>query len=213
MSVEIRVDMLGAKDLQRMLVGWKPAAMRRIVRPGVDKSSRVVSRAAKARVSVETGLLKRSIGVRVRTYPSGNVVGVVGPRKGFKRPIIRTRATGKGQAKGTAGIRLVYRDPTKYAHLVEGGTRAHALGKGSRLVRKSAVVTAATRGKYRRGAVYATSAGEQQGRRHPGATPKPFLEPAFRASLPAMRQTMREEIKKGVLKEARRMLRRKGLAA
>ena len=58
--------------------------------------------------SKETGALQESIGFKVRPYRRGNIIfGVVGPRKGFNKP----DPSGKG-----------FRDPRKYAHLVEFGT-------------------------------------------------------------------------------------------
>ena len=221
MTIEIKVEMLGVDNIDRMLRGWSPAARRRIVRPGISKASRHVSRSARAKAPAESGLLRKSIGVVVRTYPNGNVVGVVGPRHGFKKAIGRIGSKSRVITKRNVGQvseahKVQLRNPVKYAHLVEGGTQPHSLGKGSSIVqrRKLGTVIAVnkTGRKYRKG-FYASAAGKQEGRKHPGAKPKPFLGPAFQSSLPIMRQIMRDEIGKGVIKEARRLLRKKGFAA
>ncbi len=65
---------------------------------------------------VRSGQLKRSLGRKTKTYDSGVVVGVIGPRKGY--------------AIVWNGQKI---DPVKYAHLVNADTRAHSLAKGARL--------------------------------------------------------------------------------
>jgi HK97 gp10 family phage protein len=65
-----------------------------------------------AGASKETGALQESIGLKVKPYRKGNIIfGIVGPRKGFNKP----DPSGKG-----------FRDPRKYAHLVEFGTVKHS---------------------------------------------------------------------------------------
>jgi len=75
----------------------------------------------------EAGLLKRSIGLNVRKNKKGSAekgryTARVGPRTGFKIAVGTAVATvTKGKRK--KGERYtVYKDPTKYAHLVELGT-------------------------------------------------------------------------------------------
>lgn len=103
---EVKIRLEGDKDLVNVLEAFKPAARRRIVRPPITKGVRLVVRAAKQKVPKETGTLKRSLGFVVRTYPSGTVAGIAGPRKG-----IVDEETG--------------RNPRFYAHLVEFGTAPH----------------------------------------------------------------------------------------
>ena len=77
-----------------------------------------VAKAAKAKAGAfaRTGQLKRSIGKKVKVYPSGTVVAVVGARKGFRVAAEKVRSRGKNKG-GTH-----YVNPTKYLHLVELGT-------------------------------------------------------------------------------------------
>lgn len=200
--LEARVELVGYADLERMLRGWSPAAQRRISRPGVAKASRLVARIAKQNAPRQSGLLRASIGSKVRTYRSGVVAGVVGPRKGFRREVAKSKgrwtATASGVAKARAGLvaRVEVRDPVKYAHLVHGGTKPHSTGKGSVLVIRSS-----------------GRPGDQSGKRHPGARARPFLRDAFQSSLPQARAIMRRSMGEQVRKEAMRLVRRKGLAA
>jgi HK97 gp10 family phage protein len=77
-----------------------------------------VAKAAKARAGAfaRTGQLKRSIGKKVKVYPSGTVVAVVGARLGFRVAAekVRTRGKHKGETH--------YVNPVKYLRLVELGT-------------------------------------------------------------------------------------------
>lgn len=74
-----------------------------------------IQTAAKAKAPVGTGLLKKSIGMRVKKT-KGIYTARVGPRKGFKgKPL--------GKKKNKAGIETErFADPNKYSHLVEFGT-------------------------------------------------------------------------------------------
>jgi len=122
------VSLRGEKELLRLLRGLPPKLQRKALRRGVTKSSRVIARAAKDRLvalkAVETGLLKKSLGVRVYTLKDLTGVGsVIGPRKGFKRSVAVTGKRVKrlrAAKKGVEGDK--YRDPARYAHWVELGT-------------------------------------------------------------------------------------------
>ena len=63
----------------------------------------------------ESGLLRKSIAKKVKTYAtSGTVVAVIGPRAGFGKVVVVDKKTGRTQ----------YRDPLHYSHLVEFGTKS-----------------------------------------------------------------------------------------
>ncbi len=89
----------------------------KVTRRAVTLATQPLARAAKAKVShvpdskwIPTDNLKKSIGRKTKTYPSGVVVGVVGPRKGFK-------ITVGSNKDGTP----IFYDPAFIAHLVEMG--------------------------------------------------------------------------------------------
>jgi HK97 gp10 family phage protein len=81
----------------------------------VAKGGQILAKAAKAGAPKETGLLKKSIGSKVKVYPSGVAVAIVGPRQGFKAEVTREKNR-RFPWTGTS-------NPTRYAHLVELGTR------------------------------------------------------------------------------------------
>lgn len=82
-----------------------------------NQGSKLLLGEAKARVKVVSGLTRRSLGRKVKQYPSGIAVGVVGPRAGFREPVKYGRV-------------VVTSDPRFTAHLMEGGTKAHPIGRG-----------------------------------------------------------------------------------
>src|SRR5262249_3315811 len=85
---------------------------------------RPVVRAAKARLVTQTNqrILRKSLGFKVRTY-GDKVVGIIGPRTGF-RTIVGYRTYGKDGTRLGVRERVkkpIYEDPAKIAHLVEFG--------------------------------------------------------------------------------------------
>lgn len=101
-------DLKGFRELTAKLDQLKRSVRNRILRKAVTAAAGIVVNAAKAACPVETGQLRKSIGKRIKTYRrTGVVVGIVGPRTGFKN--------------ATTG-----RNPTKYSHLVEFGSATSA---------------------------------------------------------------------------------------
>ena len=181
MGWKIRGNLTGVQSMVDNLY-WLNLTMRsRTLKRAVTVGSGIVKTAAKqnlkAQNSIETKQLTRSLGIKVKVYKSANVVAVIGPRKGFKIVAIRPSSWSKKPQPI---------DPVKYAHLVEGGTRPHALGKGSKLPRYD------KNGKLIRAGTY------QTGIRHPGARRKPFLEPAFYSNRGAIIAAMTAAIQEGI---------------
>lgn len=108
--MKIKAEIKGAKELQDLLRKFTPAVQRRILRPALNVEGTRVLQEARARVPVDTKLLRRSLGKRTRTYKNGTVLVIVGPRRGFKEQI-------DGR----------YKNPSKYAHLVEFGVKPHSI--------------------------------------------------------------------------------------
>lgn len=110
-QVRTEVDASEVRRIVRSLAAINKRLARKALRKAVTVAGRVVRDDAKNRVAVRTGLLRKSLGVRVRTYLArGVVVAVVGPRRGFRRDV--------------PGVGTV--DPVNYAHLVEYGTNKSA---------------------------------------------------------------------------------------
>lgn len=110
------VTIEGDAKLMRRLGGIKEAVKRRILKKAVNDAARPWVKIAKSKAPRQSGLLRKSMGIKVRVYRStGNVVAMVGPRKGFKREVVVRDRRGRKQT--------VMRDPIRYAHLVEKQVR------------------------------------------------------------------------------------------
>jgi HK97 gp10 family phage protein len=114
MAFAIRAEITGIKELMQSLEKFTPAVQRKILRPALRAEGTRVLKEARAKVPVDTKLLKKSLGQRTKTYKNGRVVVIVGPRHGFKQVI-------KGVAK----------NPVRYAHLVEYGAKPHSISARS----------------------------------------------------------------------------------
>jgi hypothetical protein len=124
-SVTMKLEI---KALQDGLKALKKEA-KKAIRRGITKAGRVMVRSIKSHVPTETKLLKKSLGVVVRTYQSGTVVAIAGVRKGFRQQVSLKkvfRQVGKGGrvvrlSKPQSGQLQMIRNPEKYLHLVELG--------------------------------------------------------------------------------------------
>lgn len=180
----VRIDIDGLDSVHRMLRGWSPPAQRRMLRPAITKGSRRLASAVRREAPNETGLLRSSVGYFVRTYKNtGAVVGVIGPRKGFKKPVfISSRRSVVLTPRNVAAYhhaagRVVLRDPARYARIVHDGARPHAI------VRRSGAVIA-----------------------HPGAAPNRFVDRAVRSSWQAVSGIIVSEVKARLLATVRARL-------
>lgn len=89
----------------------------RVIRIAMNKASARVRDAVVGRAPALFGYLKKSFRIKVKNYRNSNTwVAVVGPKSDFKKSKGKyTRGEKKGQP--------IVRRPSKYAHLVERGTR------------------------------------------------------------------------------------------
>ncbi len=117
------VQIVGDKELMALFAALGKLDNRKrntVVRRSLGIAARPIRKNARARVPVETGLLKKSIGIKTKTYRhSGASVALVGPRHGFKVKVGEKRATLRQALKSGSATKDVFQDPTKYAHLVE----------------------------------------------------------------------------------------------
>ncbi len=182
MSFAIEGKWEGLADVFKRLEGLSRKVTGKILRPAVKHAAKIVLKAVKAKVPTRTRNLKKSLAVKVKTYRrTGTVVAIIGPRKGRKTQIgTYSRGPNKGKP--------IYEDPANIAHLVEFGTRPHAIGKGSRLARvlKSGRLTKEI----------------QTGGMHPGAAAQSFIRAGWDATKGPAEQTLRTEILEGLEKFA-----------
>ena len=105
--VKMRIESHAIKSLVEKLAGLDRKVARKALKAGINDGTKAVLWDAKARTPRRTGLLRKSLGRKVKSYRGGAViVGVIGPRRGFRMVI-----DGKPV------------NPVKYAHLVEYGRR------------------------------------------------------------------------------------------
>lgn len=163
---QIKAQVTGDLELAAILRDLAPKMQRRTLRAGVAAGARTIARAAKSAAPVgATGALKRAMASKVKTYKNGNVAGIIGARKGLKVDKRGVKAAGRQVAA------------SRYLHLVEKGTAAHAIRRGD-------------------------SHGMIQ---HPGAKANPFLEQAAQAALPAAGAKIAEKCKDFLEREAAKM--------
>src|SRR4051794_6246108 len=99
------LTLLGAKELERTFRTLGERVQRKVTRGAVNTAATPVVKAARARAAQESGLLRKSLGKKIRTYKqTGTVAAIIGPR---------TDVEGEHNGKP--------RKPKYYAHLVEGG--------------------------------------------------------------------------------------------
>ncbi len=79
-----RMTIQGDKQLIRAFGDVDRKVKRKIARAAVMKSTSVVSKATKRHMPVDTKTTRKAVGRKVKTYAKdGNVVGIVGVRRGF----------------------------------------------------------------------------------------------------------------------------------
>jgi hypothetical protein len=187
----IEVDYSGLRAL-----GVAVTKERAITLKAVKAGARIVQAQAKAnaprRKGKGGGALQQAQGVKAVKGTVGQTVAlaVIGARKKVVRMIPRGRKT----------IRVV---PAFYAHLVDQGTKAHAVGKGERLGRSGKVATFGRKKGQTVGAVARTA---QAGGMHPGTKATKFLERAWQSTqaqaAAAAEKVMAAEVNKAMAKAA-----------
>lgn len=157
-KVSCKIESQAVKVLANRLAQIDRKVARKAIRDGINEATREVLATAKSLVPKRSGQLRKSLGRKVKSYRGGAViVGIVGPRKGF---------------------RVMYRgkwiDPAKYAHLVEYGRREVVAGtsKGKATGKKVlANGVAGVGGLPGQGQIF--------GKRVRSVPPRPFLRPAW----------------------------------
>lgn len=106
MSMQSRI--IGLDAIKRKLEALPEQLRRKAYRSALSSGARVIAKAAKRKVGKgESGMLKKSIGIKyLPATTRSQALGLVGPKRG-------NGGIYNGQR----------RNPTRYAHLVEKGTR------------------------------------------------------------------------------------------
>lgn len=121
-----RIQITGLQKVFKKLEGLNRTVRGKLIRKAIDRGTVGMLKTARQLAPVETRLLKKSLGRRIKLYrTSGNVVAVIGPRKGFKRKV-RVPVFDKSGKRVRGKTREQVRDPRHYTHLVEFGTEHSA---------------------------------------------------------------------------------------
>ena len=122
MGNAVNIELSGVRNVISALDRLAPALRKSAETAVLRAGAKPIEKAAKANASrsKDTGLLKKSIGMKIATV-KGQKSARVGPRKGMRQEVTRTdKRTGK-KYKEIA-------DPNNYSHLVEYGT-SHSAAK------------------------------------------------------------------------------------
>lgn len=76
----VQIRGFGFENLQQQLDRLPDKVHRRITGKALNKAATHIVKDARRRVPVDTGTLKKSIGKKLKKYPSGIAVVIVGPR-------------------------------------------------------------------------------------------------------------------------------------
>lgn len=111
---DVLMDFEDGKKLEKLLDEFPLRIQKRILKAATRSAAMVVVKQARQNLdsmgAVDSGLLKKSLTAKVKLYGSGIVNAAIGPHKKNTGAYVRDR----GQ--------LRWREPKKYAHLVELGT-------------------------------------------------------------------------------------------
>jgi len=114
-----RTTITGVQQTQRALNSLETRVRKKVLRKSVRAGGGVILKGERKHAPRSTGLFKRSLAQKVKSYKSGNVVSIVGQKKGAK---ITSR---KKLRKGSGGISG--RGQVVPIHLVDQPTRHHII--------------------------------------------------------------------------------------
>jgi hypothetical protein len=133
----IQVKITGLQDSLKRLTSLDAKVRKKTLREALKAGAVELRKEARALAPVSTdprlvpGLLKASMGEKIKVYRSGTVVAIIGPRSGFKknkktgqreRTAIGRRAE-RVAGKKNLGKQALSQNPTQYAHLAGPGRK------------------------------------------------------------------------------------------
>lgn len=141
----LRVRVGGVPEAMAALRELPKGVRRKGLRIALSAAGGEYKRVVQASVPRETGLLKKAIGVKVAVPNNLKQAWVkVGAKRGMKQPVERNKrgklkvVSKKLQQLLPPSADAKYRNPTRYLHLVEGGTSRGV--RPNRFMRKATVI-------------------------------------------------------------------------
>lgn len=191
----LAVKVFGVQDCIEAFRDLPRTVRNKHMRIGLNAAGGVIRDAAVNFAPKETGLLRKAIKVKVKVPDASHnplhhgrpAYAVVGPARRIASAVTTSgkgslRAVGRNAAINAAfkGKTVTRRRPSRYAHLVERGTKAHVIR-----ARNAAVLASASR-------VFGRSV------RHPGTKGKNFLQQAARTAGAAAQNKMLAKLYQGI---------------
>lgn len=178
MSINVQIEARGIRDVQKALAGVRDSVKKRILRSAMTYAVRPLKPAVAADAPSTFGALRRSIGIKIKNY-KGAVFAAVGPLTKYKERVAGTFPFRDGSKAAKQRVQ----QPSKIAHLIEGGTKPHFIPAP---------------GYGRTGAKRGTAVGKTPGWEHHGTKPNPFIAPTGRRMQPSTLQRFRDHVLKRV---------------
>lgn len=113
LKTDIKID--GLKELERFITELPKRSLKKALRQAVNAGSTPIARDARRMAPKLSGTLRKAIKKKVKTYPNGNAIAIVGADRGVTSPN-KFRKTGVNV-------------PANYIHLIELGVSQHAQPK------------------------------------------------------------------------------------
>lgn len=112
-GIPVKFELDGAKELERFCRELPKRVLKKALRQAVNAGATPILKAARKNVPRLTGTLKKALKKKVKAYPNGNAIALIGADRNVTAPSFGRTKTG----------RIV---PANYIHLVERGTSPHA---------------------------------------------------------------------------------------
>lgn len=158
MTNGIQIDIYGVPGVREKLSGIRQSIEKRIIASSLRFAIKPLAPAARAASPSRFGVLRRSIGVKVKQYKAV-VFAAVGPLTKYKET-----TAGTFPFPGPRNVKPRVQQPSKIAHLIEDGTKPH-------------FIPAPGYGRKAKGTRDQFAMKSTPGWQHPGTKPAPFIAP------------------------------------
>jgi hypothetical protein len=196
----IRMELKGVPQAMAALSELPRRVGFKHLRIALNAGGGILKQSAMSHAPSKTGLLRKSIGVKVKIPDASFNVKhhgkaayiVIGPRRGFVRASINNAGAAKLLSDRKAlkrvlgGGRVNTRNPARYAHLVHGGTKLHQVSVKRARVLSDGLNTFGRRAMVR-------------------AKPNQFLQRAVASSGAAAQAKIISKLHEGIMSEARQL--------
>ena len=190
----LRLQIVGVQDTINAFRDLTRTVRNKHMRIAMNAGAGVIRDAAVANAPKETGLLKKSLKIKVRVpdasfnaaHHGRPAYAVIGPARGVVSRVanvkgtVKTITTRQAIKRSFGGGGFTTRRPSRYAHLVEKGTRAHTI-----TAKNSGLLSDGQR-------VFGRSV------RHPGTKAQSFLGKAVQSSGEAAKSKVIQKLRDGI---------------